>query len=251
MGIWRQMQCVSGSGKSHERLKRCCRKEQRSTLKSECSTANTVAVTRRCFNLMNSQFVLLQFCKGKKTLGHRNGDVGDQVIWSNLLLTFLCWRNLSRNGKTTLKFLCKMWKPHLNSNLLFVYSITDILSTGREGGAHGFFSCKVMSKVLYMGAGHTGHVLPETTAVKLLTPEIRRCDNDWTSVVPLRRNVVSKTHTNSFYTLLRKSETYGLCLHEVLRWSAQVHKNITTNSTSTTTCHLTASTCEPPPTALQ
>jgi len=49
-----------------------------------------------------------------------------------------------------------------------------------------------------MGAGHTGHVLPKTIAVKVLTSEIQWCDNDWTSVVPLRRNVVSKTHTNSF-----------------------------------------------------
>lgn len=100
MGIWWQMLCVSGSGKTHERLKRRYRKEQRSTLKSECSTANTVAVTRRCFNLMmNSQFVLLQLWKGKTTPGHGNGDVGNQVIWSNLLPTFLCWRTLSRTGK--------------------------------------------------------------------------------------------------------------------------------------------------------
>lgn len=69
-------------------------------------------------------------------------------------------------------------------------------------GPHGFLSCKVMSKVLYMGAGHTGHVLPKTIAVKVLSPEIQRCDNDWTSVVPLRRNVVSKTHINSFYTFI-------------------------------------------------
>jgi hypothetical protein len=56
-----------------------------------------------------------------------------------------------------------------------------------------------------MGAEHTGHVLRKTTAVKVLTPEIQRCD-DWTSVVPLRRNVVSKTHTNSFYTFIITEE---------------------------------------------
>ena len=62
---------------------------------------------------------------------------------------------------------------------------------------HDFLSCKVMSKVLYIGAGHTGHVLRKTIAVKVLTPDIQRCDNDWTSVVPLLRNVVSKPQTNS------------------------------------------------------
>jgi len=166
MGIWRQMLCVTGSGKTHERLKRCCRKEQRSTLKSECSTANTVAVTRRCFNLMmNSQFVLLQLWKGeRKTLGHGNGDVGDQVIWSNPLPTFLCWRTLSRTGKTKLKFLCKMWTPHRNSNSHSCIQLRISWGLDGELGPHGFLSCKVMSKVLHMGAGHTGHVLPKTIA---------------------------------------------------------------------------------------
>ena len=75
-----------------------------------------------------------------------------------------------------------------------------------EVGPHGFLSYKVMPKVLYMGAGHTGHVLRKTIAVKVLTPGIQRCDNDWTSVVPLRRNAVSKTQTNSFYTLIITEE---------------------------------------------
>jgi len=57
-----------------------------------------------------------------------------------------------------------------------------------------------------MGAGHTGHVLPKTNTFKVLTSEIQWCDNDWTSVVPLRRNVVSKTHTNSFYKFIITEE---------------------------------------------
>jgi hypothetical protein len=57
-----------------------------------------------------------------------------------------------------------------------------------------------------MGAGHTGHVLAKTIPVKVLTSEIQWYDIDWTSVVPLRRNVVSKTHTNSFYTFIITEE---------------------------------------------
>jgi hypothetical protein len=133
------MLSLSGSGKTHVRLKRYCRKEQRSTLKSECSTANTVAVTRRCFYLMtNSQFVLLQLWKGrkerKKPLGHGNGYIGDQAIWSNLLPTFLCRRTLSRTGKTKLNFCARCEHRIVRVTLLFVYSIKNILSTGQGGG---------------------------------------------------------------------------------------------------------------------
>jgi hypothetical protein len=65
---------------------------------------------------INYQFVLLQLWKSKKALGHGSGDVGDHVIRSNIPFTFLCWRNLSRIGKTKLQFVCKMWTPHRNSN---------------------------------------------------------------------------------------------------------------------------------------
>ena len=189
------MLCVSGSRKIHERLKRCCRKEQRSTLKSECPTVNTVAVMRRCFNLMtNSQFVLLQPWKGKKTLGH--GDVGDQVIWSNLLPTFLCWKTLSRTGKTKLKFLCNMWTPHRNSNTVirvFNYGYPEHW-TGRWAPTASFLVRLCQRCCIW------AHTILATCYLRL-TPEIQRCD-DRTSVVPLRRNVVSQTHTNSFYTFI-------------------------------------------------
>lgn len=205
MGIWWQMMCVSGSGETHERLKRSCRKEQRPTLKCKRSTANTAAVTRRCFNLMmNSQFVLLQLWKGreKKTLLDMETKMSESKSFG--LTSYLP----SHDGELCLELerKCKMWTPHHNSNT--VYSCIQLRtswSLGGEVGPHGFLSCKVMSKVLYMGAGHTGHVLLKTIAVKVLTPNIQRCD-DWTSVVPLRRNVVSKTQTNSFYTFIITEE---------------------------------------------
>jgi hypothetical protein len=181
MGIWRQMLCVSGSRKIQEILKRCCRNEEVLQLDDEFPVRLITALERQ------------------KTLGH--GDVGDQVIWSNLLPTFLCWRTLSRTGKTKLKFLCKMWTPHRNSNTVISVFNCGYPEhwTGRWGPMASFLVRLCQRCCIWV------HAILDMCYLRL-TPEIQRCDNDWTPVVPLRRNVVSKTHINSFYTFIITEE---------------------------------------------
>ena len=74
----------------------CCRKSN--------GQQETIAVMRRCCNLlMNSQFVLLLLWKDK-ALGHQNGDLGGHIIWSNLPPTYSFWRTLpSENWKDNVK----------------------------------------------------------------------------------------------------------------------------------------------------